>query len=74
MDGKGGEVGATIPYTPIPGTSLPNPLGPTIGANATFDSHDNFTGINLEIGIGGTGIHGYGTVGTTISMRRGLSK
>ncbi|MGZ5609235.1 MAG: RHS repeat-associated core domain-containing protein, partial [Methylobacter sp.] len=74
LNGKGGEAGITMPITFIPGTNIPNPIGPTIGLNATSDENNNFSGISAELGTGGTGIHGYSTFGKAFSINESISK
>ncbi len=74
LNGKGGEAGITIPITSIPGTNIPNPIGPTIGLNAISDENNNFSGISAESGTGGTGIHGYSTFGKASSVNEFISK
>jgi RHS repeat-associated protein len=74
LAGDGAEVGVTVPITVIPGTTIPNPFGPTVGVNASLNENSNFNGGNIEFGLGGTGIHSFATKTTTLSARRGLLK
>ncbi len=50
--GKGAEVSVQVPVTPIPGTPIPNPIGPSVGGGVQFDEDGNVNGIKLSAGVG----------------------
>jgi RHS repeat-associated protein len=70
LAGPGAEAGANVPITPIPGTPIPNPIGPSVGGAITANSN-GFSGIELELGFG-TSVFSRGTVTSTFSLRRGF--
>ena len=70
LAGPGGEFGALIPITPIPGTVIPNPFGPAVGGAVTANN-DGLNGVEIDIGRGFS-IFANGTVTAVYSLRRGF--
>ena len=52
LAGSGGEISAQIPVTPIPGTVIPNPIGPSVGGGVQLGENDNFQGLKVSAGFG----------------------
>jgi hypothetical protein len=52
LAGRGGEISAQIPVTPIPGTVIPNPIGPSVGAGVQLGENGDFQGLKVSAGFG----------------------
>ncbi len=70
LAGPGAQFGATIPVTPIPGTVIPNPFGPSAGGAITAND-DSLNGVEIDVGFG-TSVFVRGTVTAVYSARRGF--
>jgi RHS repeat-associated protein len=69
MSGMGAEIQADIPVTPIPGTPIPNPIGPSVGGAVHFDKECScLTGGAINVGIGSS-LVGQGTKTFTFTYR-----
>jgi hypothetical protein len=68
LSGKGSEISVQMPVTPIPGTPIPNPIGPSVGGSVQLNEKGEFTGVQVSVGVGSE-ISGSETTAATVSIQ-----
>ena len=68
LSGKGSEISVQMPVTPIPGTPIPNPIGPSVGGSVQLNEKGEFTGVQASVGVGSE-ISGSETAAATVSIQ-----